>query len=173
MSRHRATSGWACASTPSTSSSRPASASRPLSWSLLLGLVLAERGLARIGNLYPLRVGLGARLVAVVPVPPLVRRRLRITLRRIFPNLLSAERCDVEVAPGGSERLIAADIDEIGAKDLLAVAEEHVVAVPFIDAEVFIEAVGDRVPRDVPAHARFQARDVRLRCARSVGKGGV
>ena len=44
----------------------------------------------------------GSRVLAVrvVVVPPLVRRGLRITLGRILPLLLAAERGDVEIAPG-------------------------------------------------------------------------
>src|SRR5579872_5626289 len=98
-----------------------------------------------------------------MPVPPLVRWRLRIPLGRVLPRLLAAERREVEVAPDGAHRFITAVVDEVRAEDLVSVAEEHVVAVPFIDAEVFVEAVGDRVPGNVPAHALFESRDVRLR----------
>src|ERR1700737_560420 len=61
---------------------------------------------------------LGRRGVAVcvVPVPPLVRRRLRVALRRVLPLLLAAERSDVEVAPGAPHRLVAAVVDEVGAE---------------------------------------------------------
>ncbi len=42
---------------------------------------------------------------------------------------------------------------------------------PFIDAEIGIEAVGDGHPRhSVPAHPRLQPRDIGLRCPRSVDK---
>ena len=51
-------------------------------------------------------------------------------------SLRTAERRDVEVAPGGPHRLVAAAVDEVCSEHPLAVAEEHVVAVPFIDAEV-------------------------------------
>src|SRR5271168_1483362 len=47
----------------------------------------------------PLRVGRGLCVVVVVPVPPLVWRGLGVTLRRVLPSLLTAERGDVEVAP--------------------------------------------------------------------------
>ena len=50
-------------------------------------------------------------------------------------------------------------------RNTLAVAEEDVVAVSFIDAEVLVEAVGDGVPGHFPAHPRLQARDVSLRRA--------
>src|SRR6202011_4604959 len=94
----------------------------------------------------PLRVRRGLGVVVVVPVPPLVRRGLGVTLRRVLPSLLTAERRDVEVAPGGPHRLVAAVVNEVGAEHPLAVADECIVAVPFIDAEVRVEAVGDGVP---------------------------
>jgi len=50
-------------------------------------------------------------------------------------------------------------------KHPVAVAEKHVVAVPFSDAEIHVEAVGHGVPGHLPAHPRLQARDVRLRRA--------
>ncbi len=103
-------------------------------------------------------VGRRARDVAVVPVPPFVRTALRIAFRRIFPNLLSPKCGHVEIAPQRAHPLIAAGIDEVGAENPVAFAEEGVVAMPFIDAEVGIEAVGDRVPGHPPAHARLEAR---------------
>jgi len=51
---------------------------------------------------------LGFALVFVVPVPPLVRRGLRVALGRVLPFLLTAERGDVEVAEAAPERLVAA-----------------------------------------------------------------
>src|SRR6185312_14840747 len=100
-----------------------------------------------------------------MPVPPLVWLGLGITLWRVLPFLLAAERCEVEVAPDASHRLVAAIVDEIRPKDLVAVAEEHVVAVPFIHAKVLVEAVSNRVPRHLPAHPLFYARNVWLRRA--------
>ena len=70
-----------------------------------------------------------------------------------------------EAAPRGPHRLIAAVVDEVCAEHPLAIAEEHVVAVPFIDAEIFVEVVCDGVPGHLPAHPRLQALDVRLRRA--------
>src|SRR6185437_16177119 len=99
-----------------------------------------------------------------MPVPPLVWLGLRIALWRILPFLLSAKRCEIEVAPDGPHRLIAAIVDEICPKDLVAVAEEHVVAVPFIHAKVLVEGVGNRVPGHLPPHALLHARNLRLRC---------
>src|SRR5690349_18689382 len=75
----------------------------------------------------PLRVGRGLLAVVVVPIPPLVRLRLRITLRRVLPSLLATERRNVEVAPDSPHRLIAAIVDEVCAEHLVAVAEEHIV----------------------------------------------
>src|SRR5271166_667770 len=109
----------------------------------------------RLRNLDPFWVGRGFRGVVVVPVPPFVRRGLGVALRRVLPNLLSAKRCDVEVAPGGPYGLIAAVVDEIGAEHVRAVAEEHVMAVPLIHAEVGVEVVGDGVPGHLPAHPRL------------------
>jgi hypothetical protein len=51
-----------------------------------------------------------------------------------------AERRDVEVTPGGPYRIVATAVNEVRAEQLVAVAEEHVVAVPFVDAKVRIEA---------------------------------
>src|SRR5688500_1361147 len=84
-----------------------------------------------------------ALAVLVVPVPPLVRRSLRIPLRRILPLLLAAERSDVEKTPGASHLLIPAAVDEVRSEDLVAVADERVRAVPLVHAEVGVEAVLD------------------------------
>src|ERR1700732_1817333 len=108
-----------------------------------------------------------------MPVPPLVRRGLGVTLRRVFPGLLTAERRDIEVAPGGPHRLVAAAVDEVCAEYLVAVADECIVAVPLVHAEVDVEAVRDRVPPHLPAHSCLQARDVLLWRARGVGERGV
>src|SRR5215217_221719 len=70
--------------------------------------------------------------------------------------------------------LVAAAVDEVGAEDPAAVADEGVRAVPLVHAEVAVEAVGDRVPRDVlPSHAGLHALKVRLRRARGVDERGV
>ena len=138
---------------------------RPSLGRFRLCVALPEGGFSSVGHLDPLRFRRGLGVVVVVPVPPLVRRGLGVTLWRVLPNLLTAERRDVEVAPSGPHHLVAAAVDEVCAEHPLAVAEEHVVAVPFIDAEVRVEAVGDGVPGHLPAHPRLQARDVRLRRA--------
>src|SRR3954454_12068244 len=102
-----------------------------------------ERLLAGVRDLDPLLVGRSTLRVAVVPIPPFVGRRLRIALRRIFPDLLPAERRDVEVVPGPAHLLVAAVVDEIGAEHAVAVTVEHVRSVPFVDAEVGVKTVGD------------------------------
>src|SRR5262252_897016 len=68
-------------------------------------------------------------LVGVVPPPPGVRRVLRIALGRVLPLLLPPEHGHVQVAPGTAECLVATVVDEVGAKHLVAVAEERVRAV--------------------------------------------
>src|SRR6185437_1260552 len=103
--------------------------------------------------------------VLVVPVPPDVRRTLRIALGRVLPLLLATERGDVEVAPGSAHRLVTATVDEVGAEHPVAVADEGVRAVPLVDPEVGVEAVGHRVPRHLPAHPLLHPRDVGLRRA--------
>src|SRR5690242_4101760 len=97
-----------------------------------------------------------------MPVAPLVWPLLGVALGRVFPCLLTAERCHVEVAPDGAHRLVAAVVGEVGAIDLIPVADEGIVAVPLIDAEVRVEAVGDGVPGNLPAHSLLQALDVGL-----------
>src|SRR5262249_37762482 len=108
-----------------------------------------------------------------MPVPPLVRRGLGVTLWRVLPSLLTAERRDIEVAPGGPHRLVAAVVDEGCAEHLVAVADECIVAVPFVDAEVRVGAVCDGGPRRLPTHACLQALDVLLGRARGVHERGV
>src|SRR6266702_2775747 len=97
-----------------------------------LAVAFPKGSLSCVRHLDPLRVGRGARDVTVVPVPPLVRSALGVALRRVFPRLLTSERRHVEIAPGGAHRLVAAAVDEVSAEHALAVADERVVAVPFI-----------------------------------------
>src|SRR5215211_2142932 len=105
--------------------------------------------------------------VGVVVVPPPVGRRLRVVLGRVLPVLLAAERGHVQVAPSGAHGLVAAAVDEIGAVDLLTLADERVVPVPLVDAEVLVPVVGDRVPGDVlPPVTLLQLLEIGLRCAR-------
>src|SRR5204863_2795002 len=99
----------------------------------------------------------------VVPDPPLVRRGLWITLRRVLPLLLAPERSDIEVVPGIPHLLVAAVVDEVGAEHAVAVADERVRAVPLVHAEVGVEVVRDGVPGHLPAHPRLHSLDVRLR----------
>src|SRR5689334_810754 len=106
--------------------------------------------------------------------PPLVRRRLRVALRGVLPLLLPAERGDVEVVPRAAHGLVAAVVYEVRAEDLVAVTQERVGAVPLADAEVGVEVVGERVPRDqLPAHLRLHPLDVLLRRARDERERGV
>src|SRR5690349_8866103 len=84
--------------------------------------------------------------VGVVPLPPFVRRCLRIALRRVFPLLLTAECRHVEEAPRGAHRLVTARVDEVRAEDALAIADEGIVTVPLVHAEILVEAVGNGVP---------------------------
>src|SRR5258708_4684361 len=122
-----------------------------------LCVALSEGGFSSVGHLDPLLVGRGLGVVVVMPVPPLVGRGLWVTIWRVLPSLLPAEGREVEVAPGGPHRFIAAVVDEVCAEHSVAVAEEHVVAVPFIHAQVLVEAVDDGVPGHLPAHPCLQA----------------
>src|ERR1700759_44664 len=119
----------------------------------LTGLAVAfpKRGLSGVRHLNPLRIRRGVGDVTLVPVPPLVRPALGVALRRVLPDLLTPERRHVEVAPDGAHRLVAAAVDEVGAEYALAVADEGVMAVPFVHAEVGIKTVGDGDPGDFPA----------------------
>src|SRR5215204_4662602 len=103
----------------------------------LAGLAVAfpKGGLSSVRHLDPLRIRRGVRDVFVVPVPPFVAWGLRVAFWRVLPLLLSPERRHVEVAPDGAHRLVAAAVDEVGAEHPLAVADESVVAMPFIHAE--------------------------------------
>src|ERR1043166_4000494 len=94
-----------------------------------------SRGGLRVGEyIDPLRITRGLGVVVVVPVPPLVRRGLGVSLWRVLPSLLTAKRRDIEVAPDGPHRLVATVVDEVCAEHFISIAEEHVVAVPFINA---------------------------------------
>src|ERR1700679_3201799 len=102
-----------------------------------------------------------------MPVPPLVRFGLGVALGRVLPLLLTTEWGEVEIAPGATHRLVAAVVDEVGPEDgAVGITEEHVVAVPLVDAEVDVKAVGDGVPGHLPSHPRLQAGNVGLRGAR-------
>src|SRR5260370_13939030 len=76
-----------------------------------LCVALSEGGFSSVGHLGPLRVRRGLGVVVVVPVPPLVRRDLGGTLWLVLPGLLTAERRDVEAAPGCPHRLVATVVD--------------------------------------------------------------
>src|SRR5262249_9218298 len=88
--------------------------------------------------------------------------------------LLTPEGSDVQVVPSAAHLLIAPIVNEVCAKHAVAVADECVRAVPFIDAKVLVELVGQGVPRDeLPAHPRLQALDVLLRRSRREHESGV
>src|SRR6516165_5092472 len=72
----------------------------------LLFVALSERGLFCVGYLDPFLIWQRLDTVVVMPVPPFVRRSLRVTLGRIFPSLLTTERCNVEKAPDSPHRLV-------------------------------------------------------------------
>src|SRR5213592_3975660 len=104
--------------------------------------------------------------VLVVPAPPLVRLRLRVPVRRVFPLLLPTQRRQVEERPHAAERLGAAIRREVRAEDVVVLSNEGAeperlaVLVDALlrclgsDAEVNVEiGLERRVPRDRPAHA--------------------
>src|SRR5215210_2574390 len=112
-------------------------------------------------------------VVRVVPAGPGVGRGLRPVLGGVLPRLLAAVRRDVEEAPGRPERLVAAGVDEVGPVDLVAVAQEHVRAVPFRDVVVGVEVVAQRVPGELPAHLLAIALQVLLLAAADGDEAGV
>src|SRR6478752_8863588 len=120
-----------------------------------LSVLFPEGGLSCVRHLDPFGIGRGAGNVTVVPVPPLVRPALGVALPRVLPLLLTAERRHVEVAPDGAHRLVPAAVDHVSPEHAIAVADECIVAVPFIHAEVGVKTVCYGVPGDVlPTHSR-------------------
>src|SRR6266542_4318267 len=116
----------------------------------------------------------GAPGTTSTSLPSGARSNGRIRRRAILPLLLAPEGSDVEVVPGAPHLLVAAIVDEVGPEHAVAIANERVGAVPLVHAEVFVELVRQRVPRDVlPAHPRLQAFDVRLRSARREHQRGI
>jgi hypothetical protein len=114
------------------------------------------------------------------------RRGRRVSLGRVLPRLLAAERRQVEEGPDAAERLDAAAGGEVRAIDLLAVAKEHAqaerLAVLILarsrtlgaDAKGVVEgALKQGEPRDGPSHALAVGLDPRDRRARDERKGGV
>src|SRR5215217_6210994 len=133
-----------------------------------LGILARLSGCAAPTDLFENLRGSFIIAVFVVPVPPLVRRSLGVALRRVLPLLLAPKGSDVQVVPSVSHLLVTAAVDEVCAEHAVAIAYERVSAVPLIYAEVFVEAVRHRVPRnELPAHSRFQTLDVLLGRTRS------
>ena len=93
----------------------------------------ASRGSHRLAP-SPVRRGLGR--VLVVPIPPLVRRGLRVAFRLVLPGILASERRRIEVAPGAPHCFVAAAVDEVGAKDPVAVAKEQLLPSAFVIASI-------------------------------------
>src|SRR5882724_9798635 len=109
-----------------------------------------------------------------MPVPPLVRHSLGVSLRRVLPLLLTTERGDVEIAPRATHRLVATIVDEVSSEDaIVAITEEHVSAMPLVNAEVGVKGVGDGIPGHLPSHPRLQTRDVGLWSSRRERESGV
>src|SRR4051812_48203291 len=112
-------------------------------------------------------------VVLVAPAPPGVGRGLRPGFGGVLPLLLAAVWRDVEEAPGRPERLIATGVDEVRATDLVAVAQEHVRAVPLRDIVVGVEVVAQRVPGELPAHVLAIVLQVLLLAAAYGDEAGV
>jgi len=114
-------------------------------------------------------------LVLVVATPPLIRRGLRPAVGRILPVFLPAERRQVQKGPGATERLDAPPGSEVGAIDVVAIAQENAKTEGLVrvarHTEVDVEvAAGRGVPRHAPAHALLVTMDVRQRSARNQRK---
>src|SRR5882757_6958595 len=81
--------------------------------------------------------------VLVVTAPPLIGWGLRPALRRIFPVLLPPEGCQIEECPEAAQRFVSARGSEVGAKDIVAVAQKDTRAGLFTfvcsDTKVLIE----------------------------------
>src|SRR5262245_55648611 len=92
----------------------PAVSTRRCRSSLGACVLVPERGLSSVRHLNPLRVWSALGVIVVVPVPPLVRRGLRIAWRRVFPGLLAAERRDIEITPGGRHRVVGTTVSNVG-----------------------------------------------------------
>src|SRR5580692_2380246 len=102
---------------------------------------LSEGGFASVGHLGPLPVRRGFGIVVVVPVPPLVGRGLGVSFGGVLPEFLASERGQVEETPGAAHGFVAAVVDEVSAENAVSVADEGVMAMPFVDAKVGVEAI--------------------------------
>ena len=112
--------------------------------------------------------GGGGVVVLVVVSPPVVGRRLRPSLGRVLPALLSPERHEVEEAPDGAKHLVAPSAGDVAAIDALVVAQEDAhggfLLLADGDAKVGVEVAAERrEPRNGPAHAPLVGRELLLR----------
>src|ERR1043166_6422749 len=89
------------------------------------GVAARLSGCAAPADLFEHPGGSFVAAVFVVPVPPLVRRRLSVTLRRVLPLLLTAEGSDVQVIPRVPHLLVTAAVDEVRAEHTVAGAYER------------------------------------------------
>src|SRR5438477_38758 len=104
--------------------------------SLQYSCCVADRlpGCATPANLFEDLGGGFVVAVLVVPIPPLVRQRLRVALRRVLPLLLTPEGSDVEVVPSVPHLFVTAAVDKVGAEHVVTIADERVRAVPLVHA---------------------------------------
>jgi hypothetical protein len=112
----------------------------------------------------------------VVPAEPERPRRLRPALGQVLIVALPPVGRQGPQAPEAADPLDHRPVlQEVGAVDVVAVAQEDVEAEPLVDPEVSREALtADRVPGHVsPTHAFGVAAEVRLRCRRCHREGDV
>src|SRR6266850_2034952 len=100
--------------------------------------------------------------------PPVIRRRLRPSCRRIFPILLPAERRQVEEGPWRAKSFDSTPIRKVRAIDAFIIAKENTqtkcLAVVRRQTEVNVEVTAERgKPRHSPTHAAPIAFNIRQR----------
>src|SRR5215218_11130550 len=111
-------------------------------------------------------------VVFVVPAGPAVGRGLRPALGGVLPLLLAAVWGDVEEVPGRPERLVATGVDEVRAVDLVAVAQEHVRAVPLRDVVPTGDGPrGDQADPSEPSTARIALCPLKIDASRPARVG--
>src|SRR3546814_14436974 len=108
-------------------------------------VLVPECRLSGVRHLDPLLVGRCVCDIAVVPVPPLVGRSLRIALERVLPDLLPAQRRVVVVVPGPPHMLFPPDVAALGTHHnaAVAVAQARTRVVNVKSASVHEEIGGD------------------------------